>query len=57
MYFLQQLKKSNLPKKTMVHFYTAITEFILASSITIWYGASTAKDKGDRIVSFGLQRK
>ena len=25
MYFLQQLKKFNLPKTTMVHFYTAHT--------------------------------
>jgi len=30
----------------MVHFYAAIIEFILTSSITIWYAAATAKDKG-----------
>ncbi len=42
MYFLQQLKKYNLPKTVMVHFYTAITESILTSSITIWYAAATA---------------
>ena len=29
----------------MVHFYTAIIESILTSSITIWYAAATAKDK------------
>jgi len=46
MYFLRQLKKFNLPKKTMVHFYTAIIESIFTSSITIWYTAATAKDKG-----------
>ena len=29
----------------MVHFYTAIIESILTSSITVWYAAATAKDK------------
>ena len=37
--------KFNLPKTMMVHFYTAIIESILTSSITIWYIAATAKDK------------
>ncbi len=46
MYFLQQLQKFSLPKTMMVHFYTAIIESILTSSITIWYAAATAKDKG-----------
>ncbi|XP_061085687.1 uncharacterized protein LOC133119208 [Conger conger] len=46
MFFLRQLKKFNLPKTMMVHFYTAIIESILTSSITIWYAAATAKDKG-----------
>ena len=45
MYSLRQLKKFNLPKTMMVHFYTAIIESILTSSITIWYAAATAKDK------------
>ena len=35
-----------LPKKMMVHFYTAIFESIFTLSITIWYTAATAKDKG-----------
>ena len=35
MYFLWQLKKFNLPKTMMVHFYIAIIESILTSSITI----------------------
>ncbi len=30
----------------LVHFYTAIVESILTSSITIWSAAATAKDKG-----------
>ena len=45
MFFLRQLKKFNLPKTMMVHFYTAIIESILTSSITVWYTAATAKDK------------
>ncbi|KAL6109964.1 uncharacterized protein ACO6RY_19143 [Pungitius sinensis] len=45
-FFLRQLKKMNLPKMMMVHFYTAIMESILCSSITVWYAAATAKDKG-----------
>ncbi|KAK0131376.1 hypothetical protein N1851_033919 [Merluccius polli] len=46
MYFLRQLKKFNLPRTMMVHFYSSIIESILTSSITIWYAAATAKDKG-----------
>src|SRR4029434_6369446 len=46
MYFLRQLKKFNLPKTMMVHFYTCIIESILTSSIIIWYAAATANDKG-----------
>ena len=46
MFFLQQLKKFNLPKTMMVHCYTAIIKPILTSSITVWYAAATAKDKG-----------
>ena len=45
MYFLRQLKKFSLPKTMMVHFYSAIIESILTSSMTIWYAAATAKDK------------
>ncbi|KAL6108738.1 uncharacterized protein ACO6RY_12019 [Pungitius sinensis] len=46
LFFLRQLKKFNLPKTMMVHFYTAIMESILCCSITVWYAAATAKDKG-----------
>ncbi|XP_077938863.1 uncharacterized protein LOC144383736 [Gasterosteus aculeatus] len=46
LFFMRQLKKFNLPKTMMVHFYTAIIESILCSSITVWYAAATAKDKG-----------
>ena len=44
-FFLWQLKKFNLPKMMMVHFYTAITESMLTESIAAWYAAATAKDK------------
>ncbi|KAK9529966.1 hypothetical protein VZT92_011510 [Zoarces viviparus] len=46
MYFLRQLRQFNLPKTMLVHFYRAIIESILCSSITVWYAASTVKDKG-----------
>lgn len=46
MFFLRQLRKFNMPQKVMVEFYTAIIESILTSSITVWFAASTAKDKG-----------
>ena len=42
MFFLQQLKKFNLPKTMMAHIYTAI---LLTSFITVWCAAITAKDK------------
>ncbi|KAI3355670.1 hypothetical protein L3Q82_004262 [Scortum barcoo] len=45
LYYVQP-KKFNLPKTAMVHFDTAIVKFILASSITIRYAATAAKDKG-----------
>lgn len=46
MCFLQWLRKLNLQKMMMVCFYIAITEFILTSSITIWYAVVPAWDKG-----------
>ena len=36
LYLLSQLNTFIQQKKTMVHFYSAITEFILTSSITVW---------------------
>uniref|UniRef100_A0A3B4FQ53 Reverse transcriptase domain-containing protein n=1 Tax=Pundamilia nyererei TaxID=303518 RepID=A0A3B4FQ53_9CICH len=45
MYFLRQLKKFNLPTRTMMQFYTAIIESILTSSITVWYAGATIRDK------------
>ena len=37
MHFLRQLKKFNLPKSMMVHFYTSVIESILTSSGNIRY--------------------
>uniref|UniRef100_A0A669C1K0 Reverse transcriptase domain-containing protein n=1 Tax=Oreochromis niloticus TaxID=8128 RepID=A0A669C1K0_ORENI len=45
MYFLRQLKKFNLPTRTMMQFYTAIIESILTSSITVWYAGAAIRDK------------
>ncbi|KAK3569733.1 hypothetical protein QTP86_004054 [Hemibagrus guttatus] len=45
MYFLSQLKKFLLPVKMLVNFYIAIIEYILTSSITVWFAAATARDK------------
>ncbi|KAK3515720.1 hypothetical protein QTP70_030164 [Hemibagrus guttatus] len=45
MYFLWQLTKFLLPMKMLVNFYTAITESILTSSITVWFAAAKARDK------------
>lgn len=38
--------KENIKQKLRVQFYTAIVESILTSSITVWFAAFTAKDKG-----------
>ncbi|XP_051931249.1 uncharacterized protein LOC127607160 isoform X1 [Hippocampus zosterae] len=42
MYFLRLLRKHGLPQ---FQFYTAVIESILCSSITVWFGAATKKDK------------
>ena len=46
MFLLRQSKTFNLPETMMVHFYTALTESVLSSSVTIWQAVATAKDKG-----------
>ncbi|XP_061615866.1 uncharacterized protein LOC133470921 [Phyllopteryx taeniolatus] len=45
MYFLQLLRKHGLPQELLRHFYTAVIESVLCSSITVWFGAATEKDK------------
>ncbi|XP_061642779.1 uncharacterized protein LOC133484367 isoform X1 [Phyllopteryx taeniolatus] len=41
MYFLRLLRKHGLLRQ----FYTAVIESVLCSSITVWFGAATKKDK------------
>lgn len=37
--------KFDIPKTIMVHFYSAVSEIILTSSLTTWYTSSFAGDK------------
>ncbi|XP_061627647.1 uncharacterized protein LOC133477182 isoform X1 [Phyllopteryx taeniolatus] len=45
MYFLRLLRKHGLPRELLRRFYTAVIESVLCSSITVWLGAATKKDK------------
>lgn len=45
MYFLQQLRKHGLPQELLIQFYTALIEFTLHASITVWFQAATKQDK------------
>ncbi|XP_061632963.1 lysophospholipase-like protein 1 isoform X1 [Phyllopteryx taeniolatus] len=45
MYFLRLLRKHGLPPELLRQFYTAVVESVLCSSITVWFGAATKKDK------------
>lgn len=45
MYFLQQLRKHGLPQELLIWFYTAVIEFTLHASITVWFQAATKQDK------------
>ncbi|KAL0152967.1 hypothetical protein M9458_051720 [Cirrhinus mrigala] len=44
LYFLRQLRKFNLPKELLKQFYSAITESILCTSITVWFSSATKTD-------------
>ncbi len=44
LYFLHQLKKFNLPQELLIHFYSAIIESVLCTSITIWFSSTTKSD-------------
>ncbi|KAL0185646.1 hypothetical protein M9458_017316, partial [Cirrhinus mrigala] len=41
LYFLRQLRKFNLPQELLKQFYSAITESILCTSITVWFSSAT----------------
>ncbi len=44
LYFLRQLRKFNLPQELLIHFYSAIIESVLCTSITIWFSSTTKSD-------------
>ncbi|KAL0169730.1 hypothetical protein M9458_034326, partial [Cirrhinus mrigala] len=44
LFFLRQLRKFNLPQELLKQFYTAIIEFVLCTSITIWFSSATKSD-------------
>ncbi len=44
LYFLHQLRKFNLPQELLKHFYSAIIESVLCSSITVQFGSATKTD-------------
>ncbi|KAK3534906.1 hypothetical protein QTP70_001992 [Hemibagrus guttatus] len=46
LYFLRQLRKFNLPQELLTHFYSAVIESVLCTSITVWFGSATKSDIG-----------
>ncbi|KAK3531508.1 hypothetical protein QTP70_023863 [Hemibagrus guttatus] len=44
LYFLQQLRKFNLPQELLTQFYSAVIESVLCTSITVWFGSATKSD-------------
>ncbi len=44
LYFLHQLRKFNLPQELLKQFYSAIIEFVLCTSITVWFSLATKSD-------------
>ncbi|KAK3563034.1 hypothetical protein QTP86_014091, partial [Hemibagrus guttatus] len=44
LYFLLQLRKFNLPQELLTHFYSAVIESVLCTSITVWFGSATKSD-------------
>ncbi|KAK3562672.1 hypothetical protein QTP86_005053 [Hemibagrus guttatus] len=44
LYFLRQLRKFNLPQELLTHFYSAVIESVLCTSITVWFGLATKSD-------------
>ncbi len=44
LYFLRQLRKFNLPQELLKHFYSAIIESVLCTSITVWFSSATKSD-------------
>ncbi len=44
LYFLRQLRKFNLPQELLKQFYSAIIEYVLCTSITVWFSSATKSD-------------
>ncbi len=44
LYFLRQLRKSNLPQELLQQFYSAVIESVLCTSIAVWFGSATKSD-------------
>ncbi|KAK3558997.1 hypothetical protein QTP86_000112 [Hemibagrus guttatus] len=44
LYFLRQLRRFNLPQELLIHFYSAVIESVLCTSITVWFGSATKSD-------------
>ncbi|KAK3529469.1 hypothetical protein QTP70_031163, partial [Hemibagrus guttatus] len=44
LYFLRQLRKFNLPQELLIHFYSAVIESVLCTSITVWFDSATKSD-------------
>ncbi len=44
LYFLRQLRKFNLPQELLIQFYSAISESVLYTSITVWFSSATRSD-------------
>ncbi|KAK3526696.1 hypothetical protein QTP70_031877, partial [Hemibagrus guttatus] len=44
LYFLRQLRKFNLPQELLIHFYSAVIESVLCTSLTVWFGSATKSD-------------
>jgi len=48
LYFLRQLRKFNLSKELLITFYLAIVQSVICTSITVWFGSVTTRDR-DRL--------
>ncbi len=44
LYFLRQLMKFNLPQELLIQFPSDIIEFVLCTSITVWFSSATKSD-------------
>ncbi|KAK3551070.1 hypothetical protein QTP70_011617 [Hemibagrus guttatus] len=54
LYFLQQLRKFNLPQERLTHFNSAVIESVLCTSITVWFAQLQNQTSGDYRERFRL---